>query len=449
MSATPDEHLADVFRLLRERAGMAAESMSFQGVAHAVRTRMGASGAESPHAYARRLLSDTAEFQRLLEELVVPETWFFRDELALRYLQRFLDSRRSTSRPAIRLLSVGCSTGEEVYSLAMALREAGLAPADFRILAVDLSRRALELARAGRFPSRSFREPDPTICSLRDRWCERVGESWQVREELLSGVEFRWGNLAQPEFLAGEAPFQVIFCRNVLIYFHAEARRVAVVHLHRLLSPDGFLCSTPAESPIFFEAQFSSLGSECPFAFRRENKLARGSRAAAVARPLQGAASPFPGAEAARLASAHRVADLPEAPSEAPARAVVEAREPTFDANAGDEEVVGQAILKAAQQAADDGRLEAADALCGRALARSPASPEAHYLRGVVCQARGMLREAQRSLEKVLYLAPRHYQALVQMMLLAEHRGDEAAAANFRRRAQRVAAREAEGGDPT
>jgi chemotaxis protein methyltransferase WspC len=88
--------------------------------------------------------------------------------------------------------------------------------------------------------------------------------------------------------------------------------------------------------------------------------------------------------------------------------------------------------------------LEEADLLCGRALARDPVSAVAHYLRGVIQQAQGMLSEAQRSFEKALYLDPRHYQALVHMSLLMEQRGDRVAAANYRRRAQQVAPREAE-----
>jgi chemotaxis protein methyltransferase WspC len=131
-----------------------------------------------------------------------------------------------------------------------------------------------------------------------------------------------------------------------------------------------------------------------------------------------------------------------------PSRGVADACTPISAARASDEEASGQAILKAAQQAANDGRLEAADALCGRVLAQDPASVEAHYLQGVIRQAQGMWAEAQRSLDKVLYLEPRHYQALVHMMLLAEQRGDQAAAANFRRRARRVAPGEAEPCDP-
>ena len=149
MSIAPDENLAEVFRLLRERAGMEPESVGCGGIESVVRRRISASGADSPQTYARRLSTDTAEFSELLEELLVPETWCFRDPLAFRHLSRFLDAWRSENRGTIRLLSVGCSTGEEVYSLAMALREAGFRPTQFFILGTDLSRRSLEVARKG------------------------------------------------------------------------------------------------------------------------------------------------------------------------------------------------------------------------------------------------------------------------------------------------------------
>ena len=176
---------------------MDPESFGLTGIAHVVKHRVSASGADSRQDYLRRLLLDPAEFQELLEELVVPETWFFRDVLAFRRLASYLDTWRLANRGTVRLLSVACSTGEEVYSLAIALREAGLEPSRFRILGTDVSRRSLGLAQEGMFHSRSFRNPDEAVCTLRARWFERVGESWRVRDELRTGVEFRWDNLAQ------------------------------------------------------------------------------------------------------------------------------------------------------------------------------------------------------------------------------------------------------------
>ncbi len=445
MSAATDEILSDVFALLRERAGVNPDSLGVPGIAHAVRRRVSVSGAGSPHDYLHRLLVDPAEFQQLLEDLVVPETWFFRDVLAFRRLRAYLEDRRASGRQTVRALSVGCSTGEEVYSLAMALREAGLQPFEFHVLGVDVSRRSLELAQNGRFASNSFRELDEAIVALRQRWCEPVGESWRVRDELRSSVEFKCDNLAQPEFLAHEPPFQVVFCRNVLIYFHARARQVAVRNLRRLLSRDGILCSAPAEARLFSEAGFGSLGSECPFAFGHPGTLAEMVPTANSAIRQHGVSLPHP--QAIPL-PAPRPGGVPSAsPPKSPGVLAVgdTGRDVRLSAaRSTGEDFPGADLLDAAREAADNGRLEEAESLCGRMLSRNFASAEAHYLRGVVRQAQGQFSEAQQSLEKALYLNPKYYEALVQMMLLAERRGDTAAAANYRRRARQVAAREAD-----
>ena len=214
MSTALDEDLSEVCRLLRERAGLLPESLGMQGIAHTVHRRMSASGTDSLQTISGVSCRTRVEFQELLEDLVVPETWFFRDALAFSCLAKSLDAWRLSGSGVMRVLSVACSTGEEVYSLAMALREAGLASSQFHILGTDLSQRSLELARGGSFSSRSFREQSEAAGALRDRWCEQVGESWRVRDELRAGVEFKWGNLAQSDFLAGESPFHVVFCRN-------------------------------------------------------------------------------------------------------------------------------------------------------------------------------------------------------------------------------------------
>jgi len=105
-------------------------------------------------------------------------------------------------------------------------------------------------------------------------------------------------------------------------------------------------------------------------------------------------------------------------------------------------QITWRATLQAAQEAADQGRLEDADAICSRILAEDATCADAHYLRGIIRQVQGRFREAQQSLEKALYLDPRHYDSLMHMMLLAEHRGDSPAAANYRRRIAEVAAGE-------
>jgi len=443
MAAARDESLSEVFRLLRERAGIEPESCGVDGIAHVVRQRAFASGAESTQHYLRRLLSDSAEFQELLEDIVVPETWFFRDSLAFRAVQCYLDSCHSRGRGTLRCLSVACSTGEEVYSLAMDLRDANVKPSQLRIVGTDVSRRSLDLARNGSYTARSFRDPDARIVALCDRWCERMGESWQVRNDLRAGVEFRWGNLAQPEFLAGEPPFDVVFCRNVLIYFHAEARRAAVRHLDRLLNPDGLLCCAAAEARIFSEAGFCSLSAEYPFAFRRQDNEVAVPATAVTARQQCPETRPphLDTASSALPTPRHTGYSVKEANRADPGASA--AHVPIGVADGTGAGASQAATLRAAQQAADSGRLDAAETLCAEVLALEPGSAEAHYLRGVIRQAQGMLDEAQESLEKALYLDPRHHQALVHMMLLAERRGNRRLADNYRRRARQTTPMEA------
>jgi chemotaxis protein methyltransferase WspC len=439
MATACDESLLTVFRLLQDRAGLDPDACGVDSIAHVVRQHVPAGG--SPQEYVRGLVRDPAAFQKLLEDVVVPETWFFRDRLAFRAVQHYLDACHPRNRTTLRCLSVACSTGEEVYSLAIALRNGNMAPSQLRILGTDVSNGALELARKGCYSSRSFRDPDAQFVEWRNRWCEPWAESWRVCDDLRSGVEFRWSNLAQPEFLAEEAAFDVVFCRNVLIYFHAEARRVAVRHLERLLSPDGLLCCAAAEARILNAAGFRSLGAEYPFAFQRPSEDGLPLAAANVRRRRSDAQYSFD-----TVCSAPPIAPCVNRTVTLADR--VNSGISAVPASIAMPDAMGRAAsiaarLQAAQQAADNGRLDEAETLCAQALALEPGSAESYYLRGMVCQAKGLFDEAQESLEKALYLDPRHYQALAHMALLAERRGDARQASNYRRRASRFAPQEA------
>lgn len=426
-----DDALSELRRLLWERAGIDPDSFGRASIAHALRDRVSRSGAESPEAYVRRLGLDAVEFQAMLEDLVVPETWFFRDELAFRQFSNCAKTWTSSNSDTLRVLSVACSTGEEVYTLAIALREAGIKPDRFRILGTDISRRSLDFAAKGRYPQRSFRDLRDSCQALRERWFRCDEESWRIRDELREGVEFACGNLASPEFLAAATPFHLVFCRNILIYFHSQSRRIAVGNLHRLLSSDGTLFSAPAEARIFHDAGFRGLGSECPFAFRHRDAMDEKSPAVDAIKRRPKKLPPSPKRNAV-------------SPPPARAPAPREDKPATRSANTpANENKPAGSLLETARRAADNGRLDEADSLCDQLLSSGNASAEAWFLKGLVRQAQGNWDEAQRSLEKVLYLEPKHYEALVQMMRLAERSGDDRAAANYRRRAQQVASREA------
>jgi len=445
MNAAREECLAEIHRLLAEQAGLDLESLGRRSIAHAIDRRMERLGLESPRDFLDLLRADPSRFRQWLDDIVVLETWFFRDPQALDCLRSEAAKWRATGDHVYRVLSAACSTGEEPYSMAMALREAGLGPEQFRVVGADVSDRALGTAREAVYAPRSFRELAPPYRALCDRWCEPAEGMRRVRADIRSAVEFRWGNLARADFLAGEPPFQAVFCRNVLIYFHAEARRVALSNLLRLTCPGGLVCCAPAEARILSEAGLASLGSACPFAFRYEGSPAATTRPASVARPTR-PVEPCPATPSAP-AKLRRPDRSPAQPASrvrgALSRATSGAGPAAPSVESADEPE--PSVLQRARRAADLGQLEHAQALCDRMLAQNPASAEAHYLRGVIRQSQGAVVEARQWFEKTVYLDPKHYQALVHLMLLAEQGGDLAQAANYRRRAEDIASAEVSG----
>jgi chemotaxis protein methyltransferase CheR len=186
------------------------------------------------------------ELDGLIDALVVPETYFFRelDALLLAVAEFVLPLVARGQRP--RIWSAACATGEEPLTLAMLLAEAG-ALEKVDIVATDLSRRVLSRARAGEFGGRSLRQvPNP---ALAERWLERRGErSVRLRPGLEGAVDFRRVNLVSEDSVAALGAFDVIFCRNVLIYFKDPTAAKVLASMRRALRPAGALFVGASES---------------------------------------------------------------------------------------------------------------------------------------------------------------------------------------------------------
>jgi chemotaxis protein methyltransferase CheR len=208
-----------------------------------------------------------AERARMIDAITTNETRFYREPRQFEFMvQRVFPRWRAEAehglRPRrVRIWSAGCSSGEEPYTVAMLL--ARHLPAeegwDVRLLATDISNRMLEKARAGIYPmARSAELPKDLLHSFMLRgMAERQGEM-KVRVETRQMVEFRRLNLDQDSDLS-EAPFDAIFCRNVLIYFDAASKRRVVGSLVRHLVANGFLFVGHAENLHSVSSQLQSL----------------------------------------------------------------------------------------------------------------------------------------------------------------------------------------------
>src|SRR3984957_20432818 len=161
--------------------GLDAESIGVACVERAVRERLAARGLKDVQVYWEQLISVEQELQELIEVIVIPETWFFRDPQAFAALVQVVREEWLAKHPegTLRILSLPCSTGEEPFSTAMALLDSGLPPSRFYIDAIDISTRAISWAERGVYGKNSFRAKD---LSFRDRYFEPVERGYRVAD---------------------------------------------------------------------------------------------------------------------------------------------------------------------------------------------------------------------------------------------------------------------------
>jgi chemotaxis protein methyltransferase WspC len=387
--------------LLRQASGL---DLSQRTVDRALGKRMARCAIADREQYLEQI--SAAELAALIELVVVPESWMFRDADAFAAATAHVQ-RRLAERPdrVVRLLSIPCAGGEEPYSMAMALNDAGVAPSAFRIEGVDLSGAAIERALAGRYTRNAFRGAH---LGFRQRHFSRHGDDYQISDALRAQVSFSQGNLLAFDSAAGAGRYDVVFCRNLLIYFDEATTAAAIAVLHALLADDGMLFAGYAEVPAFCRHGFAPL--RMPGAFALHKAQANGIPAAPVEQRLR----------------SHRPAPQPATPAP-------EKRLPKAVPAAGAVDLLAQA-----QRQADLGDYQAAAAACHALLAADPNCSDAYFLLGMVSECQHKPGAAGDYWRRCVYLQPDHYEALCHLALLAEQTGDAAQAATFRQRAARI-----------
>lgn len=410
----------EITAILHQAMGFDAAALSESAVSRAVRKRMAQCGQREPSAYLLYLQTSAQELTQLVEELVVPETWFFRDGKPFEMLKRYVMEEWLPGNPErpLRLLSIPCSSGEEPYSAVMALLDAGLAPERISVEGVDISHVALGKARRAVYGRNSFRG---TLPGLQERYFTASPVGWSLHEQVRNRVHFSQGNLLGSDFALVRGGYDIIFCRNLLIYFDDKNREQALSVLEQMLLPQGILFVGHAESAPVLDKLFTPIVWPQAFAFRKKSAL-----------PIEGK-SPL----LARSDKRHRI--VPRTPVPAPPVARMRPLAQALPA-------IGQKAapfnpLAQAQLLADQGKLLEAAVMCETSLREQGASAKAYYLLGLVHDAGLEAENAKNYFSKAVYLDPDHYEALVQLALLAERQGDAHNAALLRQRAQRAALR--------
>lgn len=268
MSASPGDPVNSILspddlqrfcEFLYRRTGMTFGESKRYYIDRRVGERMAATGDASFAAYFARLRSQPRELEAVTNAFTVNETYFYREAHQLRALSRALLPEIVEAKgpgDKIRIWSAPCSTGEEPYSLAIWLLENWrLVDAyNVEIVGSDIDTRALAGARLGDYGARALSRLPP---ELADRYFEdtRLG-SRRIIQDLRESVTFTPVNLVDRTSVTSAGEFEVIFCRNVLIYFDEAARRTAAENLYAALRPGGFLCLGHTESMSRIDDRF-------------------------------------------------------------------------------------------------------------------------------------------------------------------------------------------------
>jgi chemotaxis protein methyltransferase WspC len=350
-------------------------------------------------------LSQPALWSRLVSEVVVPETSFFRYPESFEALREW--TLKQAGRP-LQILCLPCSTGEEAYSIAITLREAGLS--NFHVTACDASMQAVLRAREGRYAARLTRGLSD---HRRSRWFHTHEGEVEAAAALKETITFRVANILA--FDATPGAFDIVFCRNLLIYFDATNQRRIFDRLGSWLRPEGLLFLGPGEATTAVNHGWQGTRHPMSFSFIRSRR------------------------ERVRAVTVRRLAPASQRTSAAP-KSVAGTQKPALPPSAPAELAPDIDWLARAGELADAGHLGDAAQALHRFHSEREATPASLLLHGILDEARGDRDAAETHYRKALYLDPDQIDALLHLSLLLESEGRVQAAAPFRKRIERLTA---------
>ena len=387
-----DEEFAQLRSLLARSAGLVFDEARRDSVAYCIAERLRATGAADVPSYLA-LLGDARERQQLLDEVTIQETHFFRNPPQIRALRKYvipeLLRHADTRGRRIRIWSAGCSTGEEPYTIAMLLRELlpTMAGWDVKVVATDVSARALEAARRGRYGERAVQMASPEDLA---RFFLPTGDGgYEVRPEVRELVQFRHHNLVtEPVPFAADERIDLVLCRNVTIYFSRETTRALMSRLHTSLRDNGYLFLGHSETLWQVSEDFRLVplgtGDSAAFVYKRIDDLPSDRRGSVLPdRRTEDDGPPPPKPE--RRVVARRV------PAAAPLPAPRTGATPS------------PAVVRGAMA---EGRYDEAVQAATDLVAAEPLNARGHYLRGLALVNAGRDELALVDLRKAVYLDP-------------------------------------------
>ncbi|MBW4672513.1 MAG: chemotaxis protein CheR [Desmonostoc geniculatum HA4340-LM1] len=418
---------AEIENLLRQKIGIDANIISYKLV-KAVENRRSICGINNLNDYLKVLQNSKQEFDELVELIVVPETWFFRDGQPYKAIASYVRSQwlNKSHIGKLRLLSVPCSTGEEPYSLAMTLLDLGLLPNQFNIDAVDISKKSLDKAKKGIYGRHSFRGDN---LEFQTRYFHPIGKEYQICDRVKNTVNFSQGNLLDPQLFLHRKAYDIILCRNVLIYFDSLARGITLKNLNSLLKTGGIILVGASETGELANLDWDII---------RLNSVMVGRKKITNTEHINFNYSSVNDRNSKEYTKhLNQQINFIKRPlelldnSQINNNKIIENQlsRPIEKSNSN---------LDTIRKLADEGNLNEAISQCQNYLQANSTNAEVYVLLGQVYQAQRLELQAEECFKKAIYLDPKNSQALLHLTLLKEQGGDISKANILRQRLQRL-----------
>ncbi len=417
----------EIQNLLRQKIGIDANIIGSK-IVKAVENRRSICGSINLNDYFQLLQNSKQEFDELVELIVVPETWFFRDGQPYNAIASYVRSQwlNKSHIGKLRLLSIPCSTGEEPYSLAMTLLDLGLLPNQFNIDAVDISKKSLAKAKKGIYGRHSFRRDN---LEFQTRYFHPIDKEYQICDRVKNTVNFSQGNLLDPQLFLDRKAYDIIFCRNVLIYFDSLSRGITLKNLNSLLKTGGIILVGASETGELANLDWDVI---------RLNSVRVGRKKVTNTEHIN-----FNSSSVNELNIKEYTKHLNQQNNfiKTPVQLLDKSQ---INNNKTIENQLLKPIekynynLDTIRKLADEGNLTEAISQCQNYLQADSINAEVYVLLGQIYQAQRLELQAEECFKKAIYLDPKNSQALIHLSLLKEQGGDISKANILRQRLQRL-----------
>jgi chemotaxis protein methyltransferase WspC len=405
----------EILLLLENETGLNVDSIGLLSIARGINNSMKKCAIENTHIYTEKIKSDRQLFAELIEEIKVPETWFFRDAECFNFVKNHIIENKSVynSSNPLRILSAPCSTGEEPYSAVMLAFDCGLKHDSIHVVATDISSESIRHAQNKVYRKSSFRND---YDNFQIKYFTSHNTNHIISQDVAKVPVFVEDNLVKNNFLENHSKFDFIFCKNLLIYLSEQARTRVLENIKRLLKEDGALLVGLSEINYFTHNGFEQIKHNMAFACKLSSQPHSYYTDFKPIVPIE---------KAPEINSEKIISPKPKTKMKTFEPQAVKSTNPTI-------------TIESVKSMADKGDFKSAENICNILLQNEYTDSEALYYMGLIQNALHNGQKAADYFKKVLYLQPDHYESLVHISLIYESDGDSQRANLYRQRAERV-----------